>query len=359
MAVIVLLFLSCILIAAGILYFTSPGKPIPLTDKNGNPLPASISEKVRVTINGVEQGMFMKGKDTANPVLLFLHGGMPEYFLTRQYPTGLEDYFTVVWWEQRGSGLSYSADIPPETMTTEQMVADAIEITKYLRRRFGREKIYLMAHSGGTFIGLQAAARAPELFTAYLGVAQITDQRKSEKAAYEYMLRTFKESDNRAMVRTLEEAPVTLESGTPDAYLAVRDEAMHSLGVGTTRDMHSVFSGIFIPSLIHPEYTLLEKINMWRGKSHAGVSVMWNTIMKTDLSRLVPELRLPVYFFHGVYDYTVTYAETRSYYEKLSAPRKAFYTFEHSAHSPMFEEPERMQKILRDDVLTGGRGLSD
>src|SRR4051794_13476915 len=112
--------LACILGLAGMLLIWSyPGKPKPFVDENGNPLPGSISEKMYVTINGVEQGMFIKSKDQTNPVLLYLHGGMPEYFLTQRYPTGLEDDFTVVWWEQRGSGLSYNADIPPATMTQE------------------------------------------------------------------------------------------------------------------------------------------------------------------------------------------------------------------------------------------------
>ena len=63
--------------------------------------------------------MFIEGKDAAHPVLLRLHGGLPEYFLTERYPTGLENDFTVVWWEQRGAGLSYSRGVPPETMTLE------------------------------------------------------------------------------------------------------------------------------------------------------------------------------------------------------------------------------------------------
>jgi pimeloyl-ACP methyl ester carboxylesterase len=97
-----------------------------------------------------------------NPVLLFLHGGtaMPEYFLARKYPTGLEQDFTVCWWDRRGAGLSYSANLPPETMTLEQSIADTIEVTNYLRKRFHKDKIYLMAHSGGSLIGIQAAARA-------------------------------------------------------------------------------------------------------------------------------------------------------------------------------------------------------
>jgi pimeloyl-ACP methyl ester carboxylesterase len=120
-------------------------------------------------------------------VLLFLHGGLPEYFLTERYPTQLENDFTVVWWEQRGAGLSYSPRIPPETMTLEQFVADTLSVTDYLRNRFSQEKIYLMAHSGGTFIGLQVAARAPQVYCAYVGVAQMVHQLESERRAYEYM----------------------------------------------------------------------------------------------------------------------------------------------------------------------------
>jgi pimeloyl-ACP methyl ester carboxylesterase len=112
-------------------------------------LGSSLSEKAFADINGVRQGMFIQSKDITNPVLLCLHGGLPEYFLTERYPTGLENDFTVAWWEQRGAGLSYSPHIPPETMTSEQFIADTLSVTSYLRRRFGKEKIYLMAHSGG------------------------------------------------------------------------------------------------------------------------------------------------------------------------------------------------------------------
>ena len=359
MLTIISILFACILILVGVLQLWSPGKPTPFVDENGSPLVGSISEKVFVNINGVEQGMFIKSKDATHPVLLYLHGGMPDYFLTQKYPTGLEDYFTVVWWEQRGSGISYSADIPPETMTLEQMISDTLEVTNYLRHRFGKEKIYLMGHSGGTFIGIQAAAQAPELYHAYIGVAQMSNQLKSERLAYEYMLQQFKESGNTKMVRKLEEAPVTMTGGTPDAYLALRDEAMHSLGIGTTHDMHSVIMGIFLPSLINREYTLIEKVNMWRGKSRSGVSLLWDDMLATDLTIKVPELDLPVYFFEGTYDYTCSYTEAKSYFEKLKAPIKGFYTFEQSAHSPLFEEPEKTLKILQEDVLAGTNSLAD
>ncbi|MBE0655700.1 MAG: alpha/beta hydrolase [Bacteroidales bacterium] len=359
MLIILVIFITGILILTGVLFAMSPGKVEPFLDKNGNFMEGSISEKIRININGVEQGMFIQGKDSMNPVLLYLHGGMPFYFLSKKYPAGLEDYFTVVWWEQRGSGMSYSANIPAESITLEQMISDTREVTDYLRMRFGQDKIYLMGHSGGTFIGIYAAAQMPELYHAYIGVAQMSHQLKSEKLAYEYIVAKYKENGNTKMVRKLESAPVSMTEGTPRSYLSVRDEAMHSLGVGTTRDMNSVITGVFLPSLTCRGYTLMEKVNMWRGKVHSGVSWLWETILVTDLTVQVTELDIPVYFFHGIYDYTVSYNLAKDYFENLKAPLKGFYTFEHSAHSPVFEEPDKMKKILLTDVLTGSNSLTD
>jgi pimeloyl-ACP methyl ester carboxylesterase len=351
--------LVCVIILVGALLAFSPGKPLPFLDENGKTLPGSISEKIFVNINGVQQGMIIKSKDLSNPVLLYLHGGMPDYFLTQKYPTGLEDYFTVVWWEQRDSGLSYSPGVPIEAITSEQLISDTLEVTNYLHNRFGKEKIYLMGHSGGTFIGIQAAAQAPELYYAYIGVAQMSNQRESERFAYEYMLKEFKENGNEEMVRKLEAAPVTKADDIPDSYLALRDGAMHSLGIGTTHEMKSVISGIFLPSLTFREYTLLEKINLWRGKSQSGVSPMWDEMTGTDLATQVTELEIPVYILAGRYDFTVNYDLQENYFMKINAPKKGFYTFENSAHSPLFEEPESFIEIMVIDVLNGKVNLAD
>lgn len=351
--------LVCLVALIGILLAYSPGTPEPFLDSHGNVLSGSISEKLRLTVGGTEQGMFIKSKDSTNPVLLYLHGGMPEYFLTREYPTGLEDYFTVVWWEQRGSGLSFSPDIPRETMTLEQMISDALEVTNYLRQRFGKDKIYLMGHSGGTFIGIHLVARAPKMFHAYIGVAQMSHQLRSERLAYEYMLEEFKARGDHNMIQALEAAPVTMTSGTPDAYLAVRDRAMHSLGIGTTHTMKSVITGIFFPSLACRDYSLREKANLWLGKSRSGVSLLWQDMLATDLSNHVTSFDVPVYFFHGAYDYTVSAELSKSYFMKIHAPMKGFYVFQHSAHSPLFEEPDKMRQIFMDDIFVNHNDHAD
>jgi len=336
----------------------SDGHPLPVLDEDGRPAPGSLSEKVYLDVNGLRQGMVLRSRDTANPVLLVLHGGMPEYVLTERYPTGLEDLFTVAWWEQRGAGLSYRP-LPHEDLTAEQLVADTLVVTDYLRDRFGVDTVYLMAHSGGTFFGPRVVARAPERFHAYIGIAQMVAQRRSEALAWQEMVHRYEELGDTRMVRRLRRAPATVEDGTPPAYLRVRDTAMHRLGAGTTRDMRSVLTGVFWPSLRSPQYTLAEKVRTWRAKAAAGVSVLWHEVITTDLAATATELDVAFYLFHGSHDLTCDPGLAREYLAAVQAPVKGFYTFHESAHSPFLEEPERTCRILREDVLHGTTGLAD
>jgi pimeloyl-ACP methyl ester carboxylesterase len=363
MGTVIFFFLASSLVFLGLLLAWSPGQPQPYLDENRKTLAGSLSEKIHVEINGLEQGMFIESKNIHNPVLLFLHGGpgMPEYWLTQRYPTGLEDHFTVVWWEQRGASLSFNPETPPETMTAEQFIADTLEVTRYLINRFSQEKIYLMGHSWGSYIGIQAAVQAPELYYAYIGMGQISYQLQSEQLAYQYALAEYRNSGNMRMARKLEAAPPTMTVPLPAAYNALRDAYMHSLGIGTTRKMTSVVTGIFLPSWQFRGYTLAEKVNLWRGKvySRSRDFSLWDTMQATDLTQQVTELVIPVYFFHGQYDYTCAYPLARAYWEELKAPLKGFYTFENSAHSPIFEEPEKALKILLEDVLNGANTLAD
>jgi pimeloyl-ACP methyl ester carboxylesterase len=344
----------------GTLFALSPGRPEPLRDADGNIIPGSLSERVTIEVGGIPQSMIIQSVDPGNPVLLFLHGGpgMVEFFMEQDYPTGLEEHFTMVWWEQRGAGMSFAADIPPETMTMEQMISDTIEVADYLRERFGRDRILLLGHSWGTYLGIQVAAAAPKRFSAYVGMAQIAHQLRSEVMARDHLLEVYRERGDARMVRKLEGAPVTLSAGTSPAWMRLRDEAMHRAGVGHTREMKSVVTGIFLPMWRVRAYTLKEKVNIWRGKMWSR-PFFWDALLRDDLRLRLTEFRLPVYLLSGQHDHTASAALSRSYFDAIHAPVKGFYLFGNSAHSPLFEEPERAKQILLNDVLRGANLLAD
>ena len=364
-----LLTIPAALLAAAALFalaiwINSPGKPEEFLNEDGTTLKNSISEKIFVEINGVKQGMFLRGTNLENPVVLFVHGGpcFPEYFLFDRCETGLENEFTVCYWEQRGGGLSYTKGMDPASVTMELLKQDTIAVSEYLCNRFGQEQIYLMAHSGGTFFAIQAAMERPELYHAYIGVAQISNQMESERSAYEYIRQQSEQNNDQKTLRQLAEYPVQQSDEVVKSFFRsmLRDQTMHALGVGTTRTMRSVMKDVFLPVLFCKSYTVQEKINLWSSKfGFINRTSIKDELLSADLTQQVKAINIPVYFFSGAYDMTVNHDLSQSFLAGLTAPVKGFYTFEHSAHSPTVEEPERMLDILRTDVLTGGNSLAD
>jgi len=341
----------------------SRGKMPLFYDENGNVLVGSISERTYLNVEGVELGLFIKGKDVTNPVLLFLGGGpgIPEYILEQEYPTELADNFVVCYIEYRGTSISYDSNMKSEQMTTKQYILDVVHVTKYLQERFGQQKLYLLGHSFGTYLGLLVVEQYPELYYAYIAMSQITNQPESEKMAYQYMVNEYRKSENNKMEKKFEEYPIFTSDKALKEYSKsfLRDKAMHKLGVGTTRNMHSIITGIILPSLRSKVYTPMERFQIWRTRGFINASPVatdWKIFNAFDK---ITSIQIPIYFLGGVYDYTCCYSLQKDYYQVLKAPLKGFYTFNYSAHSPLFEEPERAINILIKDVLGRSNTLSD
>lgn len=320
---------------------------------------SKLNEKIFTEIGGMEQGMVLQSADTDNPVLLFLHGGpgSPEIAFSQDCPTGLDGLFTVCWWEQRGSGISYCRNIPKESMTLEQMIEDALAVTKYLCKRFGKEKVYVMGHSWGSLLGVLTVKRAPELFYAYMGIGQVARQEESERLAYTYMLERFCQAGDKRMVRKLRRYPIDKGGDMSLRYLSVRSEGMQKLGIGVMHRMTSMMDCVKVV-LGYKGYTLGEKLRFVMGSSFS-LGCLWDTVAKCDLFERAPRLEVPTYVFQGKYDYQVSYEIAKRYMEAMQAPVKGFYTFAESAHSPCYEEPEKMCEILQKDVLQGKAELAD
>ena len=348
---IVRLILTCIVsltvIIVSVLVILSPGKISVVKDRSNHRLRNGTVEKIFTDINGCRQGMFISSTSDENPVLLFVHGGpgMPEYFLNDIYPVGLEQYFTVCWWDQRGAGLSYSDSLNYKDITVAQNIRDLKKVTDFLKNKYHTDRIFLLAHSWGSFIGIQAVKAYPDDFYAYIGVGQDSDQQESEKRSYAYISDACRAQKDRKGLKELSEyADLNSDTDTLIRYSnsIFRDEAMHRLGIGTMRNMKSVITGIFIPSLFFRGYTVSEKINLWKGKAKMNkYSDLRKTQLTTDLRTQIKELAVPIVFISGKFDYTVNWQLAEEFCGSISDTDKKFIIFENSAHSPMFEERDR------------------
>lgn len=329
---------------------TGSGKIKQFTDDNGNVLENSVAEKIYLDVNGIKNGMIIRGKNTNNPVMLFISGGpgVPQYWMNETYKNNIEDDFTVCWWDYRGEGLSYDSKINPNDITKEQLTADAEVIVNYLKERFGVEKVYLMAHSGGTMLGLNIAKKHPELVYCYFGMGQVANEGYGRhEAGYYFMKDIFEKNGDTKNLKKLESMIETV-----DGHIVLNKKyhdghwegMLLKAGCATTRDMKSDATGIFFPQMFSHCYTLSEKINYWKGKSLLSKSVYFD-----EASACVEDFsyEVPVIFLSGTYDYTTPISDVGKLYEKIDSDGKAFYEFKNSAHSPLWEENEKAMEVIK------------
>lgn len=348
-AVVVVLVIASVIT----LLILSPGKTPPIQDANGNVLPNSIATAEYVDIGGIPQWMLMRGHDVRKPVLLMVHGGpgTAQTHMFTYYNQPLEEHFVVVNWEQRGAGKSYSDDIPPESMTIEQFIADTHEVTQYLKQRFQQDKIYLLGHSWGSHLGLRTVHQYPEDYMAYIGVGQSISQITSEEISYQIVLEKAKSANNTKAVEELEAAGPPENGSYPggtETMIKLR-KWWRTFG-GATCDADALLTTMFKPLLLCREYTISDKFGYFKGEQFS-VGYLAEPMMHYDIMQEIPELQVPAYFLQGRHDLQTVYALVEEYVNRLKAPKKALIPFEQSAHLLPYEEVEKFNDVLINTVL--------
>jgi pimeloyl-ACP methyl ester carboxylesterase len=314
-----------------------------ITEANG------IEILEEINIGGLKQWIQVRGRDKNNPILLFLHGGPGAGFLgvAHTFQDAWEDHFTVVQWDQRGAGKSFNGEIPRSSMTLEQMKADTIEVVQYLRKRFNREKIFLMGYSWGSYLGVHAIKKNPEWFFAYIGVGQVVNMREGEKVSYDYTIRIANDrGNNEALEQLLSLAPYPSENMTQK--LGLQRNWLVKFNGSFYHETSTKFYETALRSA--PEYSIFNFINYRKGLL-LSVDALWGPFMESDMTTLGYDFQVPVFFFSGRYDYQVPADLAFDYFDKIQAPYKEFVWFEDSAHSPMIEETEKFSKELVKRVL--------
>jgi pimeloyl-ACP methyl ester carboxylesterase len=335
-----------------VVWINSPGKAEPITDANGKTLDSSISVVEKIILGGQEQYLFIRGVNRTKPVMLFLHGGpgSPELPFMRNYNSDIENDFVMVYWEQRGSGKSYSENIPLESMNLAQFISDTRELSEYLAKRFNQEKIYVMGHSWGSLLGILTAYQYPELFYAYFGVGQVAYQYKGEKISFEWVKEQARQQNDKDALKTLSGMtfPDSLASSTQWIEFVMNERKYVTQFRGAMREITGMWPMVKMV-LKTKEYTLSDKVNYMKGNLFS-IENMWPDVINANLFVEIDSMQVPVYIFQGIHDYQTPYSVAKDFYDQLKAPQKEFFTFENSAHSPIMEEVDKFNSIVRERV---------
>lgn len=304
---------------------------------------ASVATLEKVSLGGVDQWILIRGRDTRNPVLLWLHGGpgssqMPVSAMTRD----LEEWFVVVHWDQRGAGKSNRGRFDESTMTVQQFIDDAHELTTLLKHRFEQDRIYVLGHSWGTQLGLLLVRDHPADYHAYIGVSQLVHRDRSQEIAHATLTARIAEAGH------AKDAARLKELGDPP----YRDHAAYVRFVGMFEryggNMDVPVSRLARTAILAPEYTARD-LMAWRRGAIRGSGPMWNEprYQHFDAFEQIPRLEVPAYFFQGVHDLNTPVELTVEYAEALDAQARRVVHFDASAHAPFFREREKFILELR------------
>lgn len=306
--------------------------------------PNGVQESWAQEAGGIRQWVTARGQDRDNPVILFVHGG-PASPLTPtlwQFQKPLEEYFTMVTYDQRASGKTFTLNpesAVADTLQIERYVDDAIAIAEAVRARYHKRKLILMGHSWGTIVSMRAALKRPDLFYAYVGVGQAINVRENEQVSYDYAVAQAKAHGNVEAEKEL--ATIAPYPGnqpiTRERIIIARKWAQYYGGMTAYRDTSPYF---FDAPKLSSEYNDAERCAIDAGNVFTLGRVL-DEFLQVDMKG-VKRFPIPVVMFMGRHDYTTPSEPTARWLAQVQAPMKQGVWFEHASHMIPWEEPGKV-----------------
>ncbi|MDE6788093.1 MAG: alpha/beta hydrolase [Ruminococcus sp.] len=316
--------------------------------KSNNSTPeGGINEQMYVDINGTKQWISIYGQDKDNSVLLYLHGGPGsptspyDYAFTRKW----SDVYTVVTWDQRNCGKSYSPDQNDTALTYDLMMSDGVEITKYLLDYLGKDKITLLGHSWGTYLGSNLALQYPEYYECYIGTGQLVDFYQNEIAFKEEATKWVgNDEEGKQLIEKLTIGDFSME------YYAARNALMEKYGYDIFAD--GTDYNLAATQIFNPYYSLGDfykyinsDFSVYENFLNSDEFGKFSLLSKTDY-------QVPFYNINGDKDYQTNYLIAQDYFESVNAPRKKLYIMKDTTHGLLESKSEEFSDILHEIAQT-------
>ena len=281
----------------------------------------SINSSEAIEIGGIKQWISISGTNNSSPILLFLHGGPGNSAMgyAEKFTSELQKHFVVVQWDQRESGKTADLNSTDKPLSVSLMESDALELIQYLRERFSQDKIYLMGHSWGGFLGLKIATDHPELLRAYFAISPMVNQLESERLSLEWMVSKAKENKNQSALKQLDSVKIPFQNS----------EQLY-------------FHRTWLAQLSGNKPLSKPFVEAWGQKWLS----LFNEASEVNFFKTAPEIKCPIYFFIGRKDRQTHFKLAEDYFNVVKADKKRLFWFEDSAHNPHLTESKKLQGLI-------------
>ena len=311
--------------------------------RNSRTPEGGINESMYVEINGVKQWVNIYGEDLENPILLYLHGGPGsstsdiDYAFTRKWA----DVYTVVTWDQRNCGKSYSPEQNNTVLTKELFLEDGKEITLFLLEHMGKEKITVLGHSWGSFFGANLVLAYPQYYDCFIGTGQLVDMVENE-AAFKEEAAKWAAGDKEAMdlVAQLTPQDFTME------HINARNSLLEKYGYGMMVDGSDY--DLLTTVLFNPNYSILDWITYFQRDMSIYLDFFNSDEMRAFSLKNRLDYEVPYFNINGDKDYQTNFNLAQAYFNAINAPYKRMFIMKDTTHGLLESKSEEFSELLHE-----------
>ena len=310
----------------------------------------SITHFEKIEVNDSYQWVLVRRKNTDAPLLIHVQAGPGLPMISEadkmEKLLHLEEHFLVAYWDQRGCGLSYNKNIPPESINLVQMADDIIDCTKLLLKKYNKSKAVIAGYSIGATATLMAAAKDSSLFSVLFLAGTDVDIPFANKHMSEFAMEKAVARKNKKWIKKI----IELKSRPIVESKRFQERAgiIGNLGGVQTGTSYSRLVLGAVKNMLFSKYYGVSGLI----KTMTGMAFCQNSFLPAmnhlNLFQNVSKIHVPVHFIQGKLDAVAPAEKGKQFYEHLDAPNKSFSLFENSAHVPQYEESEKFSNIILD-----------
>ncbi len=308
----------------------------------------SINRLEKLNINNSTQWVLIRGTNIDVPLLIHVQAGPGLPMISEANEMGkrlnLESKFLVAYWDQRGCGRSFNKNISPETINLTQMADDIIACTKYLLKKYNKNKAVMIGYSIGATTSLMAAAKESNIFSSVFTAGIDLDIPYANQYAIDFaMKKAFARNDKKLIkkINELKSQPI-VES----KRFQQRAEILTNLGgIKAGSNYNRLLLSTVKNIMFSRHYGIGGLIKTMKGMAFCQNALI-PELNNFNLFKRVTKISVPVHFIQGALDGIAPPEKGKEYYEQLKAVNKTYTVFENSAHMPQYDESEKFSNLI-------------
>lgn len=308
-----------------------------------------IDESAYLTLGGIDQFVTIRGDKRSNPIVLLVHGGPGDVQspFRAEYSIYERD-FTLVQWDQRGAGKTFGRykDETPN-VTLAQIVADGVELARYLTQHLHQKKIFILGHSWGSVVGAEMVQRRPDLFAAFIGTGQVGSWDRGVLYNKEFVLRKAREEGNQEAIRAIESIDA-FDPKNVQHFLAVSRAVRRYLGKADSEWLAS------LRARTAQSATPSEADDIGGGMRLSGRALFPDQV-REELFTTASRFDVPVYVIQGREDLFTPTPVAVDYFNSIKATSKKLYIIEGAGHFALVTHQNDFLEILHEIVRQNSR----